>query len=226
MFAQQRGKASFYSKRATGARTASGARLHHDSLTCAHRTYPFGTLLKVRNPANGCEVIVKVTDRGPFSRGRIIDLSWGAAKALGMLAQGVCMVEVEKVSGRGVPYREEEDLSLPAIDFELGEAGYSFIDAWKERATEIPKISELPKTQPTNSKAKYAGTSAAGTALRPQARQQAAGRAKARDRGVAKVPHAAQAQAEGKGVADKKTSGNIWESVFDKVKHWGDDWFD
>ena len=70
----QRGKASYYSKRATGARTSSGERLHHDSLTCAHRTYPFGTLLRVTNENNGKEVIVRVTDRGPRGRGRIIDL--------------------------------------------------------------------------------------------------------------------------------------------------------
>ena len=53
----QRGKATYYSKRATGARTSSGERVHHDSLTCAHRTYPFGTKLKVTNPANGKSVI-------------------------------------------------------------------------------------------------------------------------------------------------------------------------
>ena len=94
---QQTGKASFYSKRATGARTSNGERLHHDSLTCAHKTHPFGTLLKVTNPSNGKEVVVRVTDRGPFKRGRIIDLSWGAAKELGMLTQGVAMVKVEVV---------------------------------------------------------------------------------------------------------------------------------
>ena len=85
----QRGKASYYSKRATGARTSSGERLHHDSLTCAHRTYPFGTLLRVTNENNGKEVIVRVTDRGPRGRGRIIDLSYGAARQLGILSQGV-----------------------------------------------------------------------------------------------------------------------------------------
>ena len=82
----QSGKATFYSKRATGSRTANGERLHHDSLTCAHRTYPFGTMLKVYNPANGRSVIVRVTDRGPFVRGRIIDLSWRAAKELDIIA--------------------------------------------------------------------------------------------------------------------------------------------
>ena len=69
----QSGKASYYAKHFSGKRTASGERLHHDSLTCAHRTYPFGTMLKVTNPANGKSVIVRVTDRGPYVKGRIID---------------------------------------------------------------------------------------------------------------------------------------------------------
>ena len=57
----RRGKASFYSKRATGTRSASGERIHHDSLTCAHRTYPFGTRLKVTNMRHGKSIIVRVT---------------------------------------------------------------------------------------------------------------------------------------------------------------------
>ena len=56
----QHGKASYYSKRATGARSASGQKIHHDSLTCAHRYYPFGTMLKVTNLRNDKSVIVKV----------------------------------------------------------------------------------------------------------------------------------------------------------------------
>ena len=119
---QQRGKASYYSKRATGARTSSGERLHHDSLTCAHRTHPFGTLLKVSNPANGKSVIVKVTDSGPFGRGRIIDLSWRAAKELGMLAQGVAMVTVEVADDIVVPFKpKDEKRTLPELDFERNE---------------------------------------------------------------------------------------------------------
>ena len=106
LHAQQRGKASFYSRRATGARTSSGERLHHNDFTCAHRTHPFGTKLRVKNLNNGKEVVVRVNDRGPFGRGRIVDLSWGAAKALGMLSQGVVDVEItpvgkKKVSSKG-----------------------------------------------------------------------------------------------------------------------------
>ncbi|MCR5130190.1 MAG: septal ring lytic transglycosylase RlpA family protein [Prevotella sp.] len=129
----QKGKATFYSKRATGARTANGERLHHDSMTCAHRTYPFGTMLRVKNPANGKEVVVRVTDRGPFIRGRIIDLSWGAAKKLGIIAQGVAMVEIEPIGKNdGVPYRIEED--KPKIpDLEITTNGSPLYDEWQER---------------------------------------------------------------------------------------------
>lgn len=115
----QTGKASFYSKRATGSRTSSGERLHHDSLTCAHRTYPFGTLLRVTNERNGKQVIVRVTDRGPHGRGRIIDLSYRAASELGIIAQGVAVVKVERLRNTKVPFKPED--ALPEIDFEVTE---------------------------------------------------------------------------------------------------------
>lgn len=124
---KHRGKASFYSKKATGARTSSGERIHHDSLTCAHRTYPFGTILKVTNLSNGKSVNVRVIDRGPFGKGRIIDLSYGAAKALGMLSQGVAMVEVERVSLM-IPNRDEPvEMGLPDFDFDINELGSSLV---------------------------------------------------------------------------------------------------
>lgn len=115
----QTGKASFYSKRATGSRTSSGERLHHDSLTCAHRTYPFGTLLRVTNERNGKQVIVRVTDRGPHGCGRIIDLSYRAASELGIIAQGVAVVKVERLRNTKVPFKPED--ALPEIDFEVTE---------------------------------------------------------------------------------------------------------
>lgn len=133
---KQKGKATYYSKKATGTRTASGERLHHDSMTCAHRTYPFGTLLKVTNPSNKQEVIVKVTDRGPFTRGRIIDLSWRAAKELGILADGVAMVTVERIESADiikVPYRSKERRELPELDFGVSTEGGRFIDAWADQ---------------------------------------------------------------------------------------------
>ena len=109
----QSGKASFYSKSFSGRKTASGERLHHDSLTCAHRTYPFGTMLLVTNPANGNHVIVKVTDRGPYVKGRIIDLSVRAAQELGIIAQGIAPVIVEKLDESIIPF------NLPIISTSL-----------------------------------------------------------------------------------------------------------
>ncbi len=154
----QKGKATFYSKRATGARTANGERLHHDSLTCAHRTYPFGTLLRVKNPANGKEVVVRVTDRGPFVRGRIIDLSWRAAKELGIIAAGVAMVEIEKVTTQnGIPFRQtDEDTQLP--DFEITPSS-TLYDEWQERMRERNTTpSEELKSAHTPDEATPAGT--------------------------------------------------------------------
>ena len=95
--AQTQGKASFYGNGFHGRITSDGSRYHKDSLTCAHRTLPFGTLLKVTNKSNGKEVVVRVTDRGPFVRGRVVDLSMAAAKQLGMVSQGVAPVQVEAV---------------------------------------------------------------------------------------------------------------------------------
>lgn len=98
LHAQQRGLATYYSKTKHGARTASGERLNSHDLICAHRKHPFGTRLKVTNPANGKSVVVRVVDRGPFGKGKIIDLSWRAAKELGILRQGVApvIIHVEK----------------------------------------------------------------------------------------------------------------------------------
>ncbi|MGN1354033.1 MAG: septal ring lytic transglycosylase RlpA family protein [Alloprevotella sp.] len=93
----QTGIASYYGNQFHGRRTSSGEIYHRDSLTCAHRTLPFGTLLKVRNTKNGREVVVKVTDRGPFRRGGIVDLSMAAAKEIGMVSSGIVRVEVEQV---------------------------------------------------------------------------------------------------------------------------------
>lgn len=120
----QKGKATYYSKRMTGARTSSGERLHHDSLTCAHRTFPFGTRLRVTNLQNGKEVIVRVTDRGPFAKGRIIDLSWGAAKAIDMLSAGVVMVKVEVVGDESiVPFRPT-DQPVGVVEYDFAEPGF------------------------------------------------------------------------------------------------------
>ena len=140
----QTGKASYYPKKFTGRRTASGERLHHDSLTCAHRTYPFGTLLKVTNPANGKHVIVRVTDRGPYVKGRIIDLSVRAARELGIIAQGIAPVTVEHYCETIIPFKPEEDLDLPEFDIGTNE-GADTKPIWMELRDQYKKKQEEEK---------------------------------------------------------------------------------
>ena len=96
-FAQRSVKASYYHSKFEGRTTSSGSIYRADSLTCAHKTLPFGTRLKVENPDNNSFVIVEVTDRGPFIRGREIDLSYSAADRLGIIHEGVAQVTVTKL---------------------------------------------------------------------------------------------------------------------------------
>ena len=191
---QQRGKATFYSKRATGARTASGELLHHDSLTCAHRTYPFGSKLRVINPANGREVVVRVTDRGPFARGRIIDLSWGAANMLGILSQGVASVIVEPIEIGKIPYCPKDKIDLPEIDFDVSDAGYSFIQQWN---TETPKTVEAASKQTTKEKPAPSKTKTAN-----------------------KEEHNSTPPTDKGKEENNKPKSNKWSNVFEKLKFW------
>jgi len=87
--------ASWYGKAFHGKKTASGEIFNMYAYTAAHKTLPLGTILKVTNPDNGKSVIVKVNDRGPFVKGRDLDLSYAAAKKIGLLSKGVGMVYVE-----------------------------------------------------------------------------------------------------------------------------------
>jgi len=91
----QTGLASFYGHAHDGKIAASGQSFDSGGLTAAHRTLAFGTLVKVTNLDNGQSVTVKITDRGPFVRGRIIDVSLAAARALGMREKGVTRVKLE-----------------------------------------------------------------------------------------------------------------------------------
>lgn len=81
-----------------GKKTANGEKFNSNDFTAAHRTYPFGTKLKVTNPENGLFVIVRVNDRGPWIIGRDLDLSYGAAKKIGIIDKGVKKVSVEVVT--------------------------------------------------------------------------------------------------------------------------------
>lgn len=88
------GLATYYSAKTHGRMMANGQRYHRDQLFCAHKKLPFGTHIRVVNKKNGKEVVVEVRDRGPFAKGRVIDLSNKAAAAIGMLRDGVVPVEL------------------------------------------------------------------------------------------------------------------------------------
>jgi rare lipoprotein A len=89
------GKASFYGNE-SGSKTASGQRFNQNAMTAAHRSLPFGTKLRVTH--RGQSVVVTINDRGPFIRGRVLDLSKGAARAIGLTGAGVGHVTAEVVS--------------------------------------------------------------------------------------------------------------------------------
>ncbi len=105
----QRGKASFYWE---DFRTASGERFHPEALTAAHRKFPLQSWARVTNERNGRSVIVRINDRGPYVGGRIIDLSRGAARQIGMIAAGIAPVRVELL--RRIDVVEKPNLRVTA----------------------------------------------------------------------------------------------------------------
>ncbi len=92
---QEIGMASYYADKFQGRKTASGEKYDRKKLTCAHNTYPFGTMLKVTRLDNQKSVVVRVNDRGPHVSGRIVDLSLAAAEKIGLTKDGITKVKVE-----------------------------------------------------------------------------------------------------------------------------------
>ena len=120
----QRGLASWYGPKFHGRTTANGERYNMMDLTAAHKTLPFGTFVHVTNRANNKTIVVRINDRGPFVRGRIIDLSYAAAKVIGASSTGVVDVEVRVMD----PVRGE---ALHGAQLRLiGETG---IRAWTDK---------------------------------------------------------------------------------------------
>lgn len=116
IWGQEEGLASYYHDRFIGRKSSSG-RIHDaEELIAAHRTYPFGTFLRVTNLSNMKSVIVCVTDRGPYKKGRIIDVSSRAAELLGFKKKGITRVRIEEVPcGLDVRYL---DLIYPKLPYE------------------------------------------------------------------------------------------------------------
>ena len=96
---KQTGLASWYGRKFHGRKTASGETFNMNAMTAAHRSLPFNCYVKVTNKSNGKSVVVKVNDRGPFHGNRVLDLSYGAAKQIGLAQSGTGNVTIERVSG-------------------------------------------------------------------------------------------------------------------------------
>ena len=127
------GKASYYSDKLHGRTMSNGRPYHRDSMTCAHLKFPFGTMLKVKNPINDKEVIVTVTDRGPYSKRYIVDLSRAAAKELGLIHRGWAMVEITPYIPQKVPYKLKQVLpEIPELNIEYSPIAIYPDPAWKD----------------------------------------------------------------------------------------------
>ena len=111
----QVGKASWYGRRFQGHRTASGEAFDLNMLTCAHRTLPIGTLLRVTNLGNRRSVMVRVNDRGPVPSGLVVDLSYAAARSLGFNHRGSARVRLEKVEGAEAAQLNWPELGPPGV---------------------------------------------------------------------------------------------------------------
>ncbi|WP_299706620.1 septal ring lytic transglycosylase RlpA family protein [uncultured Pontibacter sp.] len=98
----QIGSASWYGSKYHGRKTSSGERYNKNDMTAAHKTLPFGTMVKVTNPANDKSVVLRINDRGPFVGNRIIDVSEAAARKLDIHARGVAKVKVEVIDASEV----------------------------------------------------------------------------------------------------------------------------
>lgn len=95
---RQTGRASWYVRAFHGRRTANGDRFDMNELTAAHRTLPLSSYIRVTNQTNGKSVVVRVNDRGPFKRGRVLDLSYAAAKVIGLVRSGTARVKIVGLS--------------------------------------------------------------------------------------------------------------------------------
>lgn len=129
----QKGFASWYGPRFHGRRTANGERYDMNALTAAHPSLPFGTRVEVRNVRTGRSVTVRINDRGPFSKNRIIDLSYAAAREVDVVAPGTAFVEVH-------PARDGE--RLPSSRFTVQVAAFS------ERERAVAYQQELARVYP------------------------------------------------------------------------------
>lgn len=139
----RQGIASWYGRQFHGRRTASGRRYNMHELTAAHRTLPFGTLVRVLNPVTGKRIVVEITDRGPFIRRRIIDLSYAAAQILDV---STTRVELEAVRPKDVASHYAGNINTVIVidaDSEFHSVSSSLVEQIGEPTTFTKAVSSL-----------------------------------------------------------------------------------
>jgi rare lipoprotein A len=111
---EQQGKASWYGRMFHGRKTASGEKYNMNAMTAAHKTLPLASWVRVTNESNNKTVVVKINDRGPYVKGRVIDLSYAAAAKLGMRSDGTQKVKIEGLSQQQAQEARQDAQSLAA----------------------------------------------------------------------------------------------------------------
>ena len=139
---EQSGIASWYGKKFHGRKTSNGETYNMYAMTAAHKTLPLGTFVQVSNLDNGRSVDVRVNDRGPFVRGRIIDLSYKAAKAIGMVAPGTARVRVVALGAPAPGSVPGKTLQFLPIDYYSGNFTFQ-VGAFTERANALRLVQKL-----------------------------------------------------------------------------------
>lgn len=211
--AQSSGRASYYSNALHGRKMSNGERYNKNDFTCAHRTLPFGTKLRVTNMRNGKQVIVRVTDRGPFVRGRIVDLSYAAAHAIGSISAGVASVRIEILKNTPeIPYIDNSS-PLEVTEVEYGEAGvcYEFIPEWEK----VPENKPAEIKREVNTKLNRRMNSANNTKTnnKPVAHNKAKTNGKVAPSPNNNAQHQKAPEKQG------EQSSSSWTDFFNKVKN-------
>lgn len=144
----EEGIASWYGPKFHGRRTANGEQYDMNQLTAAHRTLPFNSIVKVRNLANGHSVMVRINDRGPFAKNRIIDLSRKAAREIGLIGPGTARVALILMNG-SLEYSPAADLKTATYTVQLGsfrEKSKAFELSGKIHGSRVETINISPET--------------------------------------------------------------------------------
>jgi rare lipoprotein A len=145
---RERGIASWYGKKFHGRKTSSGETYNMYAMTAAHKTLPLGTHLSVINLNNSKNVIVRINDRGPFVRGRIIDLSYSAAKKLEIVSSGTAPVEIMALGAdQPTPSADSRTIQKAAIDYYSGNFTFQ-IGAFKDKSNAIRLKQKLDERYP------------------------------------------------------------------------------